>query len=97
LLYILNFSRYNYLTTPFDATFLGNRFPDVCSFSRQLLVVDTRLLRDEYEIPDEVVDSDAESVLAAVLSDIVSGDLTGAEEQLRTAFSTVCERETPEE
>ncbi|MFH5800377.1 ABC transporter ATP-binding protein [Haladaptatus sp. CMAA 1911] len=54
-------------------------------------------LREEYNIPDELSDSEAEAVLSAALSDIVSGDVAAADERLSVKFSTVCERESPEE
>ncbi|WP_458207448.1 ABC transporter ATP-binding protein [Haladaptatus sp. NG-SE-30] len=52
-------------------------------------------IRAEYDIPDELRDENAEAVLSSALSDIVSGDVAGADERLRSQFSTVCEGETP--
>ncbi|WP_423743464.1 oligopeptide/dipeptide ABC transporter ATP-binding protein (plasmid) [Haladaptatus sp. SPP-AMP-3] len=63
-------------------------------------VTDTHLrsaLREEYDIPDELTDADAESVLSSALSDIVSGAVEDADERLRVEFSTICERKAPEE
>lgn len=63
-------------------------------------VSDERLrfaLRKEYDIPDELSDSEAEAVLSAALSAVTSGDVDAADERLSEKFSTVCERESPEE
>ncbi|WP_084156759.1 ABC transporter ATP-binding protein [Haladaptatus cibarius] len=54
-------------------------------------------IREEYEIPANLSDEDAETVLASALSDIVSGDVAGADERLQSEFSTICERENPRE
>ncbi len=52
-------------------------------------------VRTEYDIPDRLTDEEAEQVLSAALSDVVSGDVSAANERLRDEFSTVCERTNP--
>ncbi|WP_458188856.1 ABC transporter ATP-binding protein [Haladaptatus sp. NG-WS-4] len=54
-------------------------------------------IRAEYDIPDELPDEDAEAVLSAALSDVVSGHVAGADDRLRSEFATVCEQESPTE
>jgi peptide/nickel transport system ATP-binding protein len=53
-------------------------------------------IREEFGLPPALPDPDAESVLAAALSDAVSGDVDAAADRLADAFPTVCEREEPE-
>ncbi|WP_158058994.1 ABC transporter ATP-binding protein [Halorussus halophilus] len=50
-------------------------------------------VRDRYEIPAELTDSDAESVLADAIESLVEGDATVARETLSREFETICERE----
>lgn len=52
-------------------------------------------VREEYDIPDELRDPDAERVLSAALSALADGELSTAEDRLSESFSTVCEREHP--
>jgi len=61
-------------------------------------VPDTRLrtaIREEYDLPNELIDKDAEGVLTAALNDIAAGDMDIATERLRT-FTTVCEQHQPD-
>jgi peptide/nickel transport system ATP-binding protein len=61
-------------------------------------VPDTRLrtaIREEYDLPNELTDKDAEGVLTAALNDIAAGDMHIATERLR-AFTTVCEQRQPD-
>ena len=52
-------------------------------------------VRDEYDIPGELPDGDADAVLSAAVDDVLAGDTGAAAERLADAFSTVCEREAP--
>ncbi|MXR20752.1 ABC transporter ATP-binding protein [Halobacterium bonnevillei] len=53
-------------------------------------------LREEFGLPSSLPDPDAESVLAAAISDAASGDVEAAADRLADAFPTVCERTDPE-
>jgi len=53
------------------------------------------VIRDTYDIPDELSDPNAEEVLSAALSEIVNGELSTADEHLTRSFSTVCVQEHP--
>jgi peptide/nickel transport system ATP-binding protein len=53
-------------------------------------------VRDEFGLPPELPDADAEAVLSAAIDDVLAGDVAGAAGRLREAFTTVCEREKPE-
>jgi peptide/nickel transport system ATP-binding protein len=61
-------------------------------------VGDTQLcaaIRDEYDIPERLSDTSAESVLSDALDSIVNGDSDAANELLATEFPTVCEQHHP--
>lgn len=53
-------------------------------------------IRDRYEIPAELADTDAESVLADAIDSLAEGDATAARETLGREFETICERDHPE-
>lgn len=52
-------------------------------------------IRDAYDIPDELSDSNAERVLSTALTEIVDGEPSSADERLRGAFPSVCAQEHP--
>jgi peptide/nickel transport system ATP-binding protein len=52
-------------------------------------------IREAYDIPDELGDSDAEQALSAALAEIVDNELSGADERLSETFPTACVRESP--
>ncbi|WP_435077574.1 ABC transporter ATP-binding protein [Halococcus sp. AFM35] len=52
-------------------------------------------LRDAYDVPEELSDSNAEQALSTALAEIVDGELSSADERLRGAFPTVCIQEHP--
>jgi len=52
-------------------------------------------LRREYDIPEELTDSDAEGVLSAALGELVNADFEAADTHLSTEFATVCEQQHP--
>jgi len=52
-------------------------------------------VREDYGLPPELPDGDADAVLSAAIEDVLAGDTESAAERLGDAFSTVCEREAP--
>jgi peptide/nickel transport system ATP-binding protein len=52
-------------------------------------------IRQEYGLPPELPDGDADAVLSAAVEDVLAGDVDAAADRLGDAFSTVCEREKP--
>jgi len=52
-------------------------------------------IRTAYDVPDELADSDAEQVVSAALSAVVSGEFDIADDHFE-AFATVCERDHPD-
>jgi len=52
-------------------------------------------VRQEYGLPPELPDGDADAVLSAAVEDVLAGDVDAAADRLGDAFSTVCEREKP--
>jgi peptide/nickel transport system ATP-binding protein len=54
------------------------------------------VLREEYNIPEQLSDTCAESVLSDALDRIVAGDPDAANERLASEFATVCEQRHPE-
>ena len=53
-------------------------------------------IREEFDVPAELPDPDAETAVAAALDRIVDGDVEAAADRLGEAFPTVCRRERPE-
>ncbi|MFC7165451.1 ABC transporter ATP-binding protein [Halospeciosus flavus] len=55
----------------------------------------TAAIRDEFDIPDELGDSDAEAVLSDALADVAAGRQEQATDRLAAEFETPCETQTP--
>ncbi|MDH5020138.1 ABC transporter ATP-binding protein [Halobacterium rubrum] len=53
-------------------------------------------VRDEFDLPPELPDGDADAVISAAIEDVLAGDTGAAADRLGDAFETVCEREAPE-
>jgi peptide/nickel transport system ATP-binding protein len=53
-------------------------------------------VRDEFDLPPELPDSDADAVVSAAVGNVLAGDSEAAADRLGDAFETVCEREAPE-
>jgi peptide/nickel transport system ATP-binding protein len=54
-----------------------------------------RAIRKEYDLPTELSDSGAETVLSAAIDDLAANNIAAADERLREAFLTVCETYEP--
>ncbi|MFC4549500.1 MULTISPECIES: ABC transporter ATP-binding protein [Halorussus] len=54
------------------------------------------VLREEFDIPEQLSDPSAESVLAEAIEYVSEGDFDRADDLLSTEFETVCESRTPE-
>jgi peptide/nickel transport system ATP-binding protein len=54
------------------------------------------VLRDEFDIPDALTDSDAEAVLSEAMKYVAEGDFESADDLLSSEFETVCETRTPD-
>jgi peptide/nickel transport system ATP-binding protein len=52
-------------------------------------------IREEFGLPAELPDGDAEAVVSAAIEDLLAGDEGAAADRLGDAFTTVCEREPP--
>ena len=53
-------------------------------------------VREEFDVPTELSDPDAEAAVSEALDRIVDGDVGAAADRLAEAFPTVCRRERPE-
>ncbi|MFC7077191.1 ABC transporter ATP-binding protein [Haloarcula halophila] len=54
------------------------------------------LVREEFDLPERVSDSQAEDELSTAIDELHAGDIAGATEQLADAFESPCERRHPE-
>ena len=82
-----------------DAKAIRKRLVSEGSATSTTAVSDPKLraaIREGYDIPSELDDADAERAVAAVLTDVAEQNIATAEERFTEEFSTVCERESPE-
>ncbi len=57
---------------------------------------DAAAVRTAHDLPDSLRDADAEAVLTDATEAVATGELASAADRLREAFTTVCERESPD-
>ncbi|WP_276282495.1 ABC transporter ATP-binding protein [Halorussus caseinilyticus] len=55
-----------------------------------------RVVRERFDLPDELGDSGAEAVLSSAIDSLVADDAEGARALLADEFETICERDPPE-
>lgn len=57
---------------------------------------DAEAVRTAHDLPESLADPEAEAVLATATAALAAGDVSAAGDQLAEAFTTVCERDSPQ-